>query len=79
MKGIVIQNVGATMAIAIEALISLLNFYHSKIFTTVTQEYPYKYEYTHQQRSDPNSIYILPPCVLVTFGQLYCFLKLSSN
>jgi hypothetical protein len=43
MKGIVIQNVGATiMAIAIEAQISLLNFYHSKICTTVrsVQEIP---------------------------------------
>ena len=35
MKGIVIQNLGATMAIAIEAQISLLNFFHSKNCTTV--------------------------------------------
>ena len=42
MKGIFIQNLGATMAIAIEAQISLLNFYHSKNGTTVrsVQEIP---------------------------------------
>ena len=35
MKGIVIQNVGATMTIAIEARISSLNIYDAKNCTTV--------------------------------------------